>query len=45
MTFEAVKQAAFIVCPVCDEKKCVGRYKCQQIADYIKNNEEKDGTA
>lgn len=35
--------AAWIVCPWCDEEKCVGRYNCQQIADYIKRQEEKDG--
>ena len=35
--------AAFIVCPMCDEDECVGRYKCKEIADYIKRNEAKDG--
>ena len=30
-------QAAWIVCPLCDEKKCVGRYNCKQIADYLKS--------
>lgn len=31
-----VSSAAKIVCPMCDEKKCVGRYNCKQIADYLK---------
>lgn len=43
MTFEAVKQAAFVVCPFCDEKKCIGRYNCKQIADYVKRKEQEDG--
>ena len=43
MTSEAVKQATFVVCPVCDEKKCVGRYNCQLIADYVKSKEKEDG--
>lgn len=36
-------EAAWTVCPLCDEDKCVGRYNCQQIADYIKKQEGKDG--
>ena len=32
-----VSSAAKIVCPMCDEKKCVGRYNCKQISDYLKN--------
>ena len=35
--------AAFIVCPMCDEKKCVGRYKCKDIENYIKRSAPKDG--
>ena len=31
-----ISKAASIVCPMCDEKKCVGRYNCKQIADYMK---------
>ena len=31
-----VSSAAKIVCPMCDEKKCVGRYNCKQISDYLK---------
>lgn len=27
---------AMVVCPMCDEKKCVGRYNCKQIKDYLK---------
>ena len=31
-----ISKAASVVCPMCDEKKCVGRYNCKQIADYLK---------
>lgn len=31
-----ISTAARIVCPMCDEKKCVGRYNCKQIKDYLK---------
>ena len=31
-----ISKAASVVCPLCDESKCVGRYNCKQIADYMK---------
>lgn len=31
-----ISKAASIVCPMCDEKKCVGKYNCKQISDYLK---------
>ena len=31
-----ISSVAKIICPMCDEKKCVGRYNCKQIADYLK---------
>lgn len=31
-----VYKAASIVCPMCDEQKCVGRSQCKQIADFLK---------
>jgi hypothetical protein len=34
---DVVTQAAWIICPWCDEKKCVGRYKCKTIAGYLKS--------
>lgn len=34
---DLVSQAAWIVCPMCDEKKCVGRYNCKWIADYLES--------
>ena len=33
----AISKAASTVCPMCDEKKCVGRYNCKQIFDYMKS--------
>lgn len=37
---DAQSAAAWVVCPWCDERKCVGRYNCKQISDYIKTQEE-----
>jgi hypothetical protein len=31
-----ISAAASVVCPMCDEKKCVGRYNCKKISDYLK---------
>ena len=36
MMRKEISRAASIVCPMCDEKKCVGRYNCKQIEDYLK---------
>lgn len=35
-------QAAWVVCPWCDEKKCVGRYNCPQIQEYLRNQAAKE---
>ena len=32
---EYMKAACFVVCPMCDEKKCVGRGNCQEIKAWI----------
>lgn len=34
-------EVAWIVCPLCDEAECVGRYNCKQIADYINSSKRK----
>lgn len=34
---EIERQAHWIVCPWCDEKKCVGRNNCIDIKKYIAN--------
>lgn len=39
---DAESQAAFVVCPMCDEKVCVGRYVCKQISDYLRAKKEKE---
>ena len=31
-----ISSAASVVCPMCDERKCVGRYNCKHISDYLK---------
>ena len=38
--------AAWIVCPMCDEPKCVGRFNCPEIAAWIeeKKRREENGT-
>lgn len=37
---DKISAAAWIVCPMCDEKKCVGRYNCPEIQAYIKKHED-----
>lgn len=32
---EYMKAACWIVCPMCDEKKCVGRFNCPAIKAWI----------
>lgn len=36
MMRKEVCEAARIICPMCDEKKCVGKSQCKQISDYLK---------
>lgn len=35
---ELIDAAAWVVCPLCDEKKCVGRFECRQIRDRIERH-------
>lgn len=39
---EYMKAACWIVCPMCDEPKCVGRFNCPEIKAWVekKKNEE-----
>lgn len=39
---DAESQAAWVVCPWCDEKKCVGRYNCPQIQEYLNKQTSKE---
>lgn len=32
---ELMKIATMVCCPLCDEKKCVGRFNCKEIARWI----------
>ena len=32
---QLIKQACFVCCPMCDKKKCVGRFNCEKIKKYI----------
>ena len=34
------KLAAWIVCPWCDEPKCVGRENCVQLAEWVERKKE-----
>ena len=40
MEHELWKMAAWIVCPWCDERKCVGRGNCVQLAEWIVKKKE-----
>ena len=35
---ECMKAACWIVCPMCDEPKCVGRFNCPEIKAWIEKN-------
>ena len=35
---EYMKAACWIVCPMCDEHKCVGRFNCPEIKAWIEKN-------
>lgn len=35
---EIIDAAAWVVCPLCDEKKCAGRFECGQIRDRIERH-------
>ena len=35
MVDEYTKAACWIVCPMCDEPKCVGRFNCPEIKAWI----------
>ena len=41
---DAESQAVWIVCPMCDEKKCVGRYICPKIKEYLSKKKPKEET-
>ena len=30
-----IKKACIVCCPLCDEKKCVGRYNCNEIKRFV----------
>lgn len=38
---QEMKIATRIYCPMCDKKKCVGRFECQEIKKYIEKHREK----
>lgn len=40
---QIMKVAWLVCCPMCDEKKCVGRFECDEIKRYLEKLEgEKD---
>ena len=43
MVDEYIKAACLIVCPMCDEKKCVGRFACLDIKRWIDKAKQKEG--
>lgn len=32
-----MKEACWVVCPWCDEPKCVGRFECEEVKKYVEN--------
>ena len=40
MTDQEIKLACMICCPMCDEKKCVGRFNCEEIKRYMEKQDE-----
>ena len=36
------KQAYFVCCPMCDEKVCVGREKCEEIKKFVNTRTPKE---
>lgn len=40
---DMMRVACWVVCPICDEKKCVGRENCMAIAEYMEEHEEEGG--
>ena len=39
---EYMKAAFWIVCPMCDEPKCVGRFNCLEIKAWIEKKRRAD---
>ena len=39
---EYMKAACWIVCPMCDEPKCVGRFNCPEIKAWIEKKRRAD---
>lgn len=40
MEDEYMKVAPFVVCPLCDEDKCVGRFNCPEIKAWVDKKAE-----
>lgn len=38
---QQIKIACMICCPICDEKKCVGRFNCEKIKKYLEKMNER----
>lgn len=35
LDFQLLKTATFVCCPLCDEPKCVGRFNCEEIRQWV----------
>lgn len=40
---EFMKAACWIVCPMCDEPKCVGRFNCPEIKEWAERKRKEYG--
>lgn len=42
MVDEYMKAATWIVCPLCDEPKCIGRFNCPEIKAWIEEKKRRE---
>lgn len=42
MTAQEIKTACFVCCPMCDEKKCIGRFNCEEIKRFVEKERNDD---
>lgn len=41
VTTQEIKIACMVCCPMCDEKKCIGRFECKEIERCIEDMRKK----
>lgn len=43
MVDQMMKTATRVCCPMCDKKKCIGRFECEEIKRYMAKLKEMEG--